>query len=387
MPRMFDILKGKVEFEPPPKPPSKKKESSKNTIDFAVTFPRQIRDAFYAERKLLDASQEQDASQVSKKLIEAVKQKGIDSIELAKEKYEYALKIVEDLLDRVNREELIDTYIDEIYRTVDVLTNQLILGDSLLEDVVEEGSLKNYLPRHITNVCILSLSVGMRMRFNKSRLHVLGVASLLHDIGMMRVKDIIEQPRKLSDEELKEIRTHTWEFVKFFPKTETHYDFIKEIIKQHHERENGAGYPLGLTGTKINEYAKIIALVDTYEAMTHPRCFRKAKVPHEVIKEIMHSIKLFFDSEAIKALVDKLSIYPVGSFVKLNNREIAKVISSNPDSPLRPFVLVMFDAYGKYMSERKTVDLSKNNSIYIKGPAYLNEIGYKDSLKERRGLQ
>lgn len=382
MPRMFDILRGKIidsdkkkikaptdKREPNGKkePTDKRAPTEKKDIDLTVSFPRQIR---YVSSAKNDSN---DTLAMPEKLIETIKKKGIDNFEIAKERYSDALGVVETLSVKVIKEESLDLFIPEVYETIDTLINQLILGDSLLENVAGEGNLDNYLTRHITNVCILSLAVGLQMRLNKSKLHTLGMAAILHDLGMLSLREIVEQPRELSADELWEVKEHPAKGVEIVLRLGSAYNSLTEIIQQHHERTNGQGYPLGLRGNQINDYAKIIGLVDTYEAMTHYRSFRQLRIPHQAVKELMHPLKPLFEPEIIKALIDKISIYPVGSFVKLNTQEIAKVITTNSTSPLRPLVLVILDAYGKRISELKTLDLSKNDSIYIKEPVLLNQ--------------
>lgn len=361
MPRMFDILREKF-------------DSPNGETNASIGFPRVIRNLFRIQNK------SEDIRQVSKKLIDAVKKKDIDNDEVAREKYELSLRTVEALLEKVNKETF-NLHPDEIYKTVDSLTNQLILGDGLLENVAQEYREDNYLSRHITNVCILSLAVGIQMKFNKSRLHILGMATLLCDIGIYSLRSIIAQPRELSDDEFRKVKEHSARGAEIVSRMGSPYNVIKEVIEGHHERINGKGYPSGLKGNAINDYAKIIGLVDTYEAMTHCRPHHQAKMPHQTIREIMGSLRLFFEPAIIKALVDKISIYPVGSFVKLNSGDTAKVISSNSDSPLRPLVLILLDSYGKRIPEFETLDLSKNNSIYIREPVLLN-FGNEEEKKE-----
>lgn len=342
MPRMFDILREKTK------------------TDSTVSFPREIHSIFRTQKGL------EDAAQTSKRLIDAVKKKGINNIKVAQEKYNQTLKVIEDLLKKIEKQEF-NFAANGIYQTVDGLTNQLILGNSLLEIIAGEYRKSSYLAEHLVNVCILSLALGLQMNFNKSKLHTLAVAALLHDLGMVPVEKLTNQPGKLSTEETRRIREHTSAGIKIISQIKDFYcNGVEEVIAQHHERINGKGYPRGLKGNELNVYSKILGLVDTYEAMTHPRAHRQARLPHQAIREIMGRDKVFFEPEVIKALVSKISIYPIGSFVRLNTREIAKVILADPTSPLRPLVLVILDSSGRNIPEPQTLDLSKSNSVYIK---------------------
>ena len=193
MPRMFDVLKGTVDSSK-----YKGRHYTQKTPDLAVGFRRQIRKIFSPDKCPTDAMQ------VSRKLIDAVKKKDMDSPEIAKEKYDLTLMFTKVLLNKLEIEKSFILHTPDLYKNVDSLANQLILGDSLLGNVAEEYTADNYIPRHLVNVCILALMIGMQTKFNKSKLHILGMAALLHDIGLLCFKDIIQQPRQLSYEEFRE---------------------------------------------------------------------------------------------------------------------------------------------------------------------------------------
>jgi HD-GYP domain-containing protein (c-di-GMP phosphodiesterase class II) len=128
---------------------------------------------------------------------------------------------------------------------------------------------------------------------------------------------------------------------------------------------NGTGYPQGLHGRKINEYAKILAVVDTYEALTHPRPHRDALLPFDAMREILKD-KARFDPHYLKVLIEQISIYPVGSWVELNSGEVGKVVKINKSNPLRPILDIIFDAQFQKIKEPKSIDLTKTPNLYIK---------------------
>lgn len=358
MPRMFDILRGKAESQKD----KTNGQAAKDRPEGRINFPQ----LFLDQREKIN-----DGIEYSNKIIDIIKKKDVDNPELAKERCMGAVSTMDEVLNKLYNGEEAALCNDKIFEIVDVLTNQLILGDNILGTAAEQYSLDNYLSRHLVNVCILSLAIAIQMNFNKSKLHALGIAAIIHDIGMLGVKHISEQPRKLSEDEFAELKMHTLKGAEIALKMEGGCDII---IGQHHERVNGGGYPLQLKGNEIDNYAKIIGLADTYEAMTHHRPYRRAIAPHYAIREITGPFKLFFDQQMIKLLVYRISIFPLGSFVRLNSGDIARVIASNANSPLRPVVLVMLDSREKPLSEYKTLDLSKNNSVYIKEPLMLGDI-------------
>jgi HD-GYP domain-containing protein (c-di-GMP phosphodiesterase class II) len=140
---------------------------------------------------------------------------------------------------------------------------------------------------------------------------------------------------------------------------------VQEIIMMHHERADGYGYPRGIMSNEINIYAKIIGLVDTYESLTNKRPYRERMSAHKAVRFIIGSLKDYFDADVMKVFIDKMSVYPIGSIVRLDTQELARVISVQPGSPLRPVVMLIWDAFGGPAKERTIIDLSKQGFPFI----------------------
>jgi hypothetical protein len=120
----------------------------------------------------------------------------------------------------------------------------------------------------------------------------------------------------------------------------TTYDWLAEVVCQAHERWNGQGYPNKLKGRQINEFAQIIGVVDVFDALVSPRPYRRRFLPHEAVRELVEVERTAFPREVIKALVEQLSAYPIGTSVRLSTGELCTVIRVNTRFPLRPVVLI-----------------------------------------------
>ena len=140
------------------------------------------------------------------------------------------------------------------------------------------------------------------------------------------------------------------------------------MILQHHEREQGQGYPDRLMGDAIRPGAKIIGLADTYAALIHPRPYRSKFHPHEAVREIVRSKNEGFPTHLVKALLAEISVFPPRTVVKLNTGEVGRVIAVNRNHPLRPKIEIFADAKGNRLSTSKKLDLSEAPFIYITGP-------------------
>lgn len=376
MPRMFDIIRGKAEDKDIK---GQKKTSSRDRLNkkkkrsvdpHSLNFPREILKANISakERSAIDINKSklEDRLLAPEKLISAAKKHGVDNQEKSKEIYENAVKITKDLLAKIRAKEALTLHMDKIYKLLDSIFNQVVLGDSILDNIYENREGEYYLPYHIVNVLILSTVLGLNMGFNKSRLNYLGLASIFYDIGMDTMREMAGQPRKLTTEEHNLMKAHISKSLNIVEKIDSISHVIKETIGMHHERVSGNGYPLGMKSDEINPYAKILGLVDTYEALTHNRPHRDVMDTHKVVKFLIDSLKDDFDTEVIKIFINKMSVYPVGSIVKLDTEEVARVIGVQPGSPLRPVVMILKDAFGQSVKERIIIDLSKQDFPSVK---------------------
>ncbi|MDD5431750.1 MAG: HD domain-containing protein [Candidatus Omnitrophica bacterium] len=378
MPRMFDILRGSGDNEniegkkenPQEDVQNKPQDSQLKPVPKniekpvvpPVSYPKGI---FKVEKKKKEIIKEEDASLVSQKLISAVKTHGVDDANKSKEIYDNAVKAVRILLQRIRIKEDISSSVDQIQGVLEDVFNQLVFGDSILDNIYIKKTEEYYLPHHITKVMILSSVIGMNMGFNKSRLNHLGLTAVFYDLGMDELRTIVDTPRKLSFEEFELVKTHISRSMEIVKKVDSIDDIVKEAVLMHHERINGKGYPHYASSTSINPYARIIGLIDTYESVTNDRAFREGMNGHKAIKYIIGSLRDYFDSDVMKAFINKMSIYPIGCVVRLDTQELAKVISVSPGSPLKPVVAVLQDASGEPVKKGSIIDLSKQDTPTI----------------------
>ena len=143
------------------------------------------------------------------------------------------------------------------------------------------------------------------------------------------------------------------------------HPMMPRIAYEHHERRNGSGYPAGLKGKEICEYAKIIALTDTYDAMTQSRPYRKALAQYFSIKEMVELKNVLFSARIIKVFLDEMGIFPVGSYVRLNNSEIGKVIATSKEHPLKPTIRIIFNGHGNKAPAENVITLEEHPILYV----------------------
>jgi HD-GYP domain-containing protein (c-di-GMP phosphodiesterase class II) len=251
-------------------------------------------------------------------------------------------------------------------RVVLGMVNALAAGDDLLVQALDEGETYLDLPRHMVNVAIFAIKIGQGTDCREDELPKLGLAACLHDLGMVIVpRRILEKPESLSADEIALLRQHPERGFRILEALGPEYDWLAKVALQEHEREDGSGYPWGLKGDAIHEFARIVGIADVYEALTHTRPYQKRRVPYDVVKEIINAERRRFSDRVLKGLIRGLSTFPVGSLVRLNSLEVARIVATNPAFPLRPVVEVIQGPRGDRLPQPRRVDLATNTLLYI----------------------
>lgn len=217
----------------------------------------------------------------------------------------------------------------------------------------------DYLTAHMTSVGVLSMQIGRGLGCDRERLLDLGMAAFVFDVGVAGLPAGADSGAYQTHAQLSAEIVRRWAP----PRAG-----VVEAVLQHHERENGRGYPQGLSGGAIHPNAKIIALIDTYTALIFPRPPQPRLPPYQAVRQIVSSKHEDFATPLIKALLAEISVFPPRTVVRLNTGEVGRVIAVNRDHPLRPKVEVVADSKGNPLPTPKILDLSEAPFIYVTGP-------------------
>ncbi|MFP3041579.1 HD-GYP domain-containing protein [Treponema primitia] len=231
---------------------------------------------------------------------------------------------------------------------------------------------QNYLTSHTVRSTILAIIIGSYLKLTSHRLIEMGVAAMLHEAGMLRLQSRVYMNKgALSRDEQKAILSHPilgFNVLKSFNLPLS----VTIAALEHHERENGEGYPRRLTGDKISLYSKIIAVACTYEALTNNRPYKEAKDGFAGMLDLLKNEGKQYDDTVIRALVFSLSIYPIGLYVLLSNGKKGQVVDVNPENPRYPMVQLL----GVQTPDGKTKILeTSQGGIHIVRPLVRDELG------------
>ena len=316
------------------------------------------------EEKEEDISQKEKIGENVKKAIESSKHTAVGNsdqarIELVHSVYEEYMNYIESVFTHYATHKEIDK--EELSETVQELC--IFIKDHrryiLRVNATIEAEKRNFLIIHTMRTTVLAIAIGFQLHLPLSKMIELGVTCILHEIGMLRLPpQLYMSTRKLSVREKAQISKHTL----------LGYSIIKDLsfalpiqlgVLEHHEKENGTGYPRRLTGEKISANAKVIAVACTYEAISSPRSYKDEKSTFDALLELLQNREHAYDASVIKALLYTVSLYPIGTFVYLSNRKVAEVIDTNPDNPRTPIVQLLTEreADGSF----KTYQVGENN--------------------------
>ena len=192
------------------------------------------------------------------------------------------------------------------------------------------GQTDDYLVDNALHVAVLATKVGIGLHYRDHDLERLALAGLLHDIGMWTVPELLVAKRgALSEEERDVIRTHPERGRRILSGQGAVFEWIAGICAQEHERWDGSGYPSRLKGKQIEEAAQIVGITDSLDAMVTTRPYRNSISPHQAMRELLLHGKTTFALPVLKAMGDQITLYPIGTVVRLNTGEIVAVTKTN----------------------------------------------------------
>ncbi|WP_083330449.1 MULTISPECIES: HD-GYP domain-containing protein [Pseudoalteromonas] len=237
--------------------------------------------------------------------------------------------------------------IDSVFRNQDAL--------ACIAQIKEKDA---YLLEHSINVAILVSILAKHLSFERDIIEQVTTGALLHDIGKIQVPDeILHKPGALSPDEYEQMKLHA------------HYSYeivsgaklgkiATEIAGFHHERLDGSGYPFAKAADELSQYARMVAIVDSYDAITADRVYKTGKTPVAAFKILREHVPHHYDESLFNAFIQCIGVFPVGTLVKLKSQRVGIISQSNPETPLQPVVKVFYHAKNMHYTEVRDIDLS-----------------------------
>lgn len=255
-----------------------------------------------------------------------------------------AMRTLQRIFEGVKTGSCIDN--DAVKKTVISLLDMLLYQHDVMLNLIHMQRNNGNMFAHAVNVCAFALIVGKSQGYSMHQLEQLGGGALLHDIGELRLPRNLLCKRGIFDEqERRLVQQHPLLGVKILSESGgIHADSLR-IVREHHERIDGSGYPDGLAGGEISPFSEIVGIVDLYEAMLSSREGRPALRPAQAINELNRiSLTGSVNHYWTQCIVRCLGFYPVGSVVELNTGDVGVVIASHAYDGIRPMVRIICEA-------------------------------------------
>lgn len=258
----------------------------------------------------------------------------------------------EDLRDA---ETLSQSIIDSVFDNQDAICCLTLIKDA-----------DEYILEHAINCSILMAVFAAKLGFDRDTIDSACLGTLLMDVGMSLVPtELRQQTTPLSSDDKAVIESHVDQGVALVEQYPDISDLALTIVAQHHERVDGSGYPRQLQGEAISEFARMAAIVDTYDAMVSNRPHQQSVAPAVALKRLTKNTGL--DQTLVSQFIKIIGVHPVGSLVQLTSGKLGIVVSTNSADLLKPVVMVFYSVNGGHYSEIKKIDLSVSNDEIVSG--------------------
>ncbi|NOU10475.1 MAG: DUF3391 domain-containing protein [Nitrospira sp.] len=239
-----------------------------------------------------------------------------------------------------------------------VLNNRAAMATQLAIQKIKQFD--RSLTTHALDTCILSLVVAVESGLDQPAQEQIGMGALLHDAGYVRLpRNLVRKREECSGQDKTLLEQHCKLGVALLSEQPGLHEDVLRIVREHHERANGSGYPAKLGNDQIFHLAQIVGIVDFYDGMVSRRGTRQAMIPHDAVRQLfLAGEQGLFEKSLVEVLIRSIGVYPVGSLVRLNTGEQAVVIGVNPQQRLKPLVKVTTDPQGGSYATPIDIDLA-----------------------------
>jgi len=252
---------------------------------------------------------------------------------------------------------------------VDIVVARQVIGDiagslgnnvAALAWLVRIKEADKYTAQHCINVAILCIALAHAAAWDRRRVEQAGLAGLLHDLGKTRLSQkILNKPGQLTDKEFEHIKAHALLGYQMLRKDSEIDEAVREAVHFHHERPDGMGYPDGLSGENVPELARLVAIIDAYDAITSDRVYDPARSHHEALGILYKERDRQFDRNLVEVFIRLMGWVAYGTLVRLTNDELAIVLEAKSGRGLYPLVCTLEQDSAGGFRLSKTIDLNQ----------------------------
>ena len=264
--------------------------------------------------------------------------------------------VAENIMVDIGNNKNID--LPSLKKAINPMVNSIIRNPDAFTWLTRIKHKDNYTYNHLVSTSVWAVAFGRHLGLPKKDLQSLALGALLFDIGKMRLPEkLINSTKRFNQYEFKLIKTHVEHSIDIVKSINGIGDDVIEMVKTHHERHNGGGYPAGLSKNEIPIFGKIAGIVDCYDAIISERSFITALSPHDAVKKLYEWRNIDFQAELIEQFIQVVGIYPVGTIVELNDGRVGVIVAPHKVWRLRPKIMLLLDPNKEPYADFDIVDL------------------------------
>jgi putative nucleotidyltransferase with HDIG domain len=259
-------------------------------------------------------------------------------------------------------------------KAVQPIIDSVMKNDSAMAWLVRMRETSDYLYTHSISSAIWATVMARHIGMPKDSIEAAGLGAMLLDIGKTRLpREILLKPGRLTDAEMVIARGHVHLGIEILQESAGVSKPVLAMVRTHHERHDGSGYPLGLSGQQIPVLGRIAGIVDYYDAVTSRRPYAAALSSYDCLRSLNKMAGRGFQAEMVEQFIQSIGFFPPGTLVQLNDASVAVVIAQNPRHRLKPEVLILLDPEHRTRRDFPIIDLQLESRS-----AYTDEVLFID---------
>jgi HD-GYP domain-containing protein (c-di-GMP phosphodiesterase class II) len=311
--------------------------------------------------------------------IDALRKRRYESTVAVGEELQRAKVVEKDVSQRINQvmDDLRagkDLDIPKLIEGVRAMVGSILRNPSAFLLLSQLKKTDTYSYHHALSTSVWCASFGRHLGLIRPDVELLALGGMLLDIGKVRLPpELLSKQGAISDDEWQALRSHVDQGVLILRTTPGVADRVMQMVRHHHERYDGSGYPVGLRGRDVPIFGRIAAIADSYDAMTSVRGYRRAMPPHEAMSELYEQRGRLYQAELVEQFIQATGVYPTGSVVELTTGEVGIIIELNDMRRLLPKVMVVLDEDKTPKHDFHVLDLAQVNSGGAAAPVMIRQ--------------
>ncbi|MCR4300386.1 MAG: HD-GYP domain-containing protein [Sulfuricaulis sp.] len=280
---------------------------------------------------------------------------------VAQEKYKRAMETVTEMMRDLQAGRTLKLVM--INNVVTDLMESILRNPDAFSWLMYLKNKDDYSYTHSVDSCALAITFGRHLGLPRESLISIGTGALLSDVGKVKLPEgLLNKPGRLSPDEFQVMKKHVDFGVDIVMKIKDSSMELISMVRTHHERFDGSGYPLGIRGSDIPLFGRIAGILDCYDAITSDRSYQKAISPHQALRVLYNMRDKAFQETLVELFIQCLGVYPTGSLVEMVSGEVGIVIEQNRARRLRPKIMLILNHHKVPLKSYETLDLDRETA-------------------------